>query len=57
MTFGELPVGAHFRFFAGGSLLTKTGPRTYEAPQWANHVDLPTEPDNEVIPVGVPAGR
>lgn len=48
MTFSELPVGQMFKFFEGGSLLTKTGARNYAAPQWG-HVDLQTEPGTEVI--------
>lgn len=49
MTFSELPVGKMFKFFEGGSLLTKTGARSFAAPQWGYEDDLRTEPDNEVI--------
>ena len=49
MTFSELPIGAQFKFFAGGSILTKTGSRSYSAPQWGQS-GMPADPDQEVIP-------
>jgi hypothetical protein len=49
MKFSELPIGAMFKFFEGGSLLTKTGARSYAAPQWG-HADLQTDPGTGVIP-------
>lgn len=48
MKFNQLPIGALFKFFEGGSLLTKTGTRTYAAPQWG-HEGLHTNPEKEVI--------
>lgn len=48
MKFNELPIGALFKFFEGGSLLTKTGSRSYAAPQWG-HEDLRTDPETKVI--------
>jgi hypothetical protein len=47
--FGDLPDGALFRFFEGGSLLTKTGAWTYTAPQWW-HFGMTADPAQKVIP-------
>lgn len=49
VTFGELGEGQLFRFFANGSLLTKTSPRSYAAPQWGQS-GMPADPEQEVIP-------
>jgi hypothetical protein len=35
-TFKDLPVGAFFRFFTGGALLTKSGKRQYDSPPWGH---------------------
>lgn len=48
-TFADLPVGADFKFFESGSLLTKTGRCTYAAPQWG-HYDLHADLGQKVIP-------
>jgi hypothetical protein len=49
--FHELPVGAHFRFFRRGLLLTKTGDRTYTyAPEQAGVQKQKVDPDASVLP-------
>ena len=46
MTFAELPVGAKFRFFRRGTLLTKTSKGGYTTPGSA---EQKTAPDVEVV--------
>jgi hypothetical protein len=46
--FHELPVGARFRFFRRGLLLTKTGDRTYASEQAGMH--QAAAPDSGVLP-------
>jgi hypothetical protein len=53
MTFNELPIGDHFKFYASGSLLTKTGPRTYSAPQWDHHDLQVVNVDETVVVVAL----
>jgi len=47
--FGDLPDGALFRFFEGGSILTKTGTHTYSAPQWGQ-IGMRADQAQKVIP-------
>ena len=53
MKFRGLPVGATFRFFRRGLLLTKTGDRTYASEQAGMHQAV--DPDSEVLPEDCPA--
>ncbi len=50
MTFADLAIGARFKFFEHGSLLTKTGPHTYDAPQWGQLGLTAYNPLQTVIP-------
>lgn len=56
MTFEKLAIGDQFRFFADSALLTKSGPRTYDAPQWDQRGNPLTTDNPEVIPVDTSAG-
>lgn len=47
--FKDLAIGQQFRFFPSGSLLTKTGARSYDAPQWGQR-DQPANPETVVVP-------
>ena len=51
MKFSDLPVGAQFRFYLRGRLLTKTTKRGYTDPGGATH---PADPDVEVQPEDEP---
>jgi hypothetical protein len=48
MKFRDLPVGASFRFFRRGLLLTKTSAKTYASEQAGMHQSA--VPDSEVLP-------
>lgn len=50
VTFRELEVGQTFKFFQGGSVLTKSGPRRYDAPQWGQHDNPVDDLDQKIIP-------
>jgi hypothetical protein len=56
MKFRDLPVGATFRFFARGLLLTKTSAKTY-AQEKAGLRNQSAAPDAEVIPEDLEPGR
>lgn len=47
--FADLALGERFRFYAGGSLLTKTGERRYAAPQWGQHDLIAHDPEQTVL--------
>lgn len=50
-SFASLAVGERFRFFAGGSLLTKSGSRSYDAPQFGQSGNTATDVEQTVIRV------
>lgn len=50
LTFADLPIGALFKFFKGGSTLIKTSERSYSAPQWGQS-DMPASPEQTVLKV------
>lgn len=54
MKFRELPVGATFRFFMRGHLLTKTSSTTYASESVRSQA---AKPDAEVIPEDLEPGR
>jgi hypothetical protein len=49
MKFRDLPVGATFRFFQRGLLLTKTGDRTYTYSSEEAGVQQAVDPDADVL--------
>lgn len=49
MSFDELPIGAMFKFFSSGSLLTKTSAHGYSAPQWGQHDNRVSDLDQQII--------
>lgn len=51
MTFEQLPIGAMFRFYVGGSLLQKSGPKSYDAPTWEQKNIPIINPDQKVLPM------
>lgn len=52
VTFDQLAISDQFRFFADGALLTKSGSKTYDAPQWQKwDIRVWDGSDLKVIPV------
>ena len=51
--FKDLPIGANFRFFERGSLLTKTSERGYSASQWDQTDNRVLNLNQAVIPVNL----
>lgn len=50
-TFASLAIGERFKFFEGGSLLTKSGSRSYDAPQWGQFGNRATDVEQTVLRV------
>jgi hypothetical protein len=57
MRFCDLEVGQPFKFFEGGSVLTKSGSRSYDAPQWGQFGNVTYDKEQTVIPVEQPSIR